>query len=404
MSEFARPRPQEEFRWQGDEEIRRMSDRSKAFFASNHSPEAAAGRERWFNNYENGQTIVTMLCADARERTATPPDSIIDISTIAAGGPSEPYAKMINFPRTQAVVTANHYDGDAYMPGTMLTGCGGLGAKANEGNQADRGIGRYIDEEIRDKDAVYNSIKNGASVASQTNRPVLSGVHDHVNGLFIPVAYFRNTESSHNVDSAIPLHELFDPRKYDPSELYRDGIPYLNEKNLPDVFKKFLYEQREHTSSLQELYPNLAESLKVQNPNYLLITTEKVPARLRYPQLFDKPGSFFQVHIPRSEGAAITIEQDAIDRAVEQAEYPVDTAAFSNLDTIIIEARSVEQSRRIADNLAYALRTNMHDAHGHGSPKDANKPWLSDWQQDSTHQILLAQSNSGRTSRVELYR
>jgi hypothetical protein len=380
-------------------------------YASNHTPEATEGRNRWFQNNLNGETIVAMFCGDARERFALPPDSIIDLSTISASGPTQPYAKMLNYPRTRAVVSANHYDGDKVQPEQTLIGCGGLGAKASRENgkssKEARGIGQFIDQDIWHKDAIYNSVRNGAIAATQTHQPVLAGIHDHVYGTFTPLAYFLNEDSSHTMESVVPHGDLLDPERYDPKKLYGEGIPHLDETKLPDVFKEFLEEQREFTQNLQEEHPNLHELLRVQNPGYLFVTTEKIPTRLRYPQLLNTPGSFFQVHIPRGKDeSGIHIEQEAIDKAIAQAEYPVDTAHFSNLHTIVIESGSMGQSQRIAETLGNALRHVEEGADDHGhEPRtvDPSEPWLVDWLRDPSHQVLVAQSNSGKTTQIEQY-
>jgi hypothetical protein len=426
FSEGNMPEPtmKEPLPWTSNQEILQLDDRATAFRADNHSTDADRGRKEWFDTYGEKGAIIAMFCADARERFAVPPDRIIDVSTIAASGPAEPYAKMLTYPRTRAVVGANHYDGDKFDPAkfssgesSTLIGCGGLGAKAEiENGKPDKkpsgGILKYVDEDIQDKDAVFNSIKNGAFAAALTHVPVLAGVHDHVYGTFTPVAYFNNGEGRHSMDSVVPVSDLLDPRRYDPKTLYGEGLPSLTEDSLPDVFKEFLEQQRQHIQQLQEAYPNLPEMLRVQNPNYLFITTEKVPTRIRYPHLLREPGSFFQVHIPRGKDASgIHIDNDAVDAAIEQAEYPVDHARFSQLHTIIIETGSLEQSSLIAKSLSAARRhidenaSHDHSDHDHEhTVGESNIPWIQDWlQRDPANQILIAQSNSGRTTQISKF-
>ena len=419
-----KPATSESFSWTSNEEIHEMTDRSRAFRVDNRTSEANAGRKEWFDAYGEKGAIIAMLCADARERFAFPSDNIIDISTIAASGPTKPYAKMLTYPKTRAVVGVNHYDGDEFDPekfsegeSTMLVGCGGLGAKAAiENNKLDKkpsgGILKYVDEDIRDKDAVYNAVKNGAFAAALTHVPVLAGVHDHVYGTFTPLAYFNSSEGNHSMASVIPVADLLDPNRYNPKTLYGEGLPSLAEGTLPDVFKEFLEEQRKHVQQLQEKYPQLPEMLRVQNPHYLFITTEKVPTRIRYPHLLREPGSFFQVHIPRGKDkSGIHIDKEAINTAVEQAEYPIDHARFSNLHTLVIETGSLEQSQVIANALSEALRhmdedaPHVHNDHDHkNTATNLNEPWLHEWlRRDPRNQILIAQSNSGITTQIMKY-
>jgi hypothetical protein len=406
----------ETFRWTNDE-ILSMQDRSKVFYTDNHTKASQDRRDRWYQNYGERGVIVAMLCSDARERVALPTDDIIDLSTIAASGPTEPYAKMLNYPRTRAFVNASHFDSDKWQSGTMLLGCGGLGARAeaersNATNQPSTGLVRYVNEDIRDKDAVYNSIKNGAIAAAATNRPVLAGVHDHKYGTFTPVAYMEGKLTL----SEVALGELMDPNRYDPKRLYssEDGtlqLPRLETADLPPVFREFLEKQQEHIAQLQEEYPNLPEILAEQNPQYLFITTEKVPTRIRYPHTLSDPGSFFQIHIPRGKDeTGLHIDTAAIERAVAQAEYPVDHARFSNLHTIIIESGSLAQSKIIAEALGRALRnieedhadTHPYDTHEHREDEsNSHVPWLKTWLQNPQNQVLIAQSNSGRTTQIE---
>lgn len=400
----------EAFPWTTRNEIVGMDDRSLAFKWSNRTLDAEQGRNRWFQNYNANQTFIVMLCGDSRERIAFPPDYIIDLSTIAASGPTEPYAKMFNDPRPGAVVTANHYDGASFDPsaGYALIGCGGIHARAHmeetrPNRKPKRGIGRYATKTILDKDAAYNSVKNGAVAATLTRRPVLAGVHDHRYGIFTPLAYFQNSGTSEMSESVIPQADLYYPERYNPEQFYANGIPSLPENHLPDVFKHFLEKQREYTQQLQTEYPDLHERLGTQNPDYLFITTEKVPTRLRYPQLLRDPGSFFQIHIPRAKnGSSVFVDEDSIELALEQAEYPIDVAKFSNLHTIVIETGSILESRKIAEALMQAKR-HTEDDEGNLVEVDG-EPWILDWHlRNPNGQILLGQSNRGVTTQIELY-
>lgn len=357
------------------------------FFEDNLSPQAESNRNAFYAILKNGQLYFVRRCSDARGNI--PEENCIDISNIATDGPQEPYKDLMIYDGVQAIVELVHYDGKIFRPGHFPEGCGGLKAKEEQLASASSrdikrfGLPRYV-EAIKSPDPVVLAYYNAESIASHTHKPVLAAIQEHISGIIFPLATFQNEEGEITCRTKIPTRYMLQGQ-YDQRVIYQNGIPTLNEGNIPEVFQTFLELNRKQISGLEEEYPNLHEMLQIQNPKFAIITTEKISARLRYPSLLKEPGSYFQVHIPRDKyEQVIFIDQRTIDTAIEQVQYPVEH--FSKIDTILIETGDLTQSKRIGSSLE-------------------KTDWMQKWKaRRPNHQIFTGETRAGKLVRLEEFK
>lgn len=357
---------------------------SELLITDNHSEEAQRNRNNFYDLMNNGQVYIVRRCSDARGNI--PELNCIDVSSVATGGPQKPYGNMIIHNGIRAIVNLTHYDGTLFRSGKCPSGCGGLGAKEDQminppaEDVKKYGLARYI-EALRSPDPLVQSYAVAESIAYHTDKNVLAAIQDHVHGLIFPIAVFMNRGIT--VHKKVPTRYLLQGQ-YDQRKIYEEeDIPTLDWNYLPPEFVDFLELNRRQVDNLEAQYPNLHDMLRVQNPEFVLITTEKLAARSRYPKTLQTPGSYFQVHIPRDKSdQVIHIDPRTIKTAVEQIEYPI--THFTNAQTILIETGDLDQSRRIAKTLI-------------------SKDWVRQWVLSSSNQILIAESRSAKTRRVEVF-
>lgn len=362
---------------------------SNDFLNDNHSFLADENRTIFYDLLKKGRIFLVRRCSDARGNI--PELHSIDISNIATDGPQQPYKDLMIYDGVRAIIELTHYDGEKFKLGKYPEGCGGLMAKElqlqtqNTSEIKKFGLPRYV-EAIKSPDPVVLAYYNAESIASHTHKPVLAAIQDHVRGIIYPLAFFQKNEDGEMfTKTKIPIRYMLQ-NQYDQREIYKDGIPTLDPNKIPDIFKEFLELHESRISDLNNEYPNLHDVLRSQNPEYILITTEKMAARIRYPKILKDPGSYFQIHIPRDKNEqVIVIDQKTVDTAVEQAQYPITIEHFSRAHTILIETGDFDQSKRIANNLA-------------------RNEWLEDWLKRPTHQILTAESRAGKTVRIEEFK
>lgn len=351
----------------------------------NRSPEAQTKRDSWNENRLTNNLFLVNRCGDARGNIDE--ERCIDVSMIATAGPRERYINMVRFSGLKGIVNLTHHDGDTVKPGRRPEGCGGLAAKAareTEGTTpAENGIYRFVDTEIGHKDPLVQTWISAETTARMTDKPVLAATQDHIRGTIYPIAIFKGKQ----IISEMPATMIIQGQ-YDPKKIYEHGIPSLDENEIPEEFQEFLSNHEAYMQEKEDEYPDLHHRLKTQNPPYMLITTEKIPARVRYPETFREPGSFFQIHIPRAKDEQlITIEQKSINLAIEQAQYAIEHATmhhdtpgagFSDLHAVLIESGDIGQSERIAKAFM-------------------QQEWAEKWANFPNHQVLIAESRAGRT-------
>ncbi|GEM_PF-6737992 len=358
------------------------------FVRDNHSLLADQNRNTFSSLRNNGELFLITRCSDARGNI--PELNCIDISNIATDGPQQPYQNLIIGAGVKAIMEMTHFDGEKFRLGQHPTGCGGLEAKQlqlleapSEKDMKKFGLPRYV-EAIKSPDPVVLAYYNAQSIASHTTKPVMAAIQDHVSGIIYPLATFQNDDGEIISRTKLPTRYMFQDQ-YDQRVIYKEGIPILSYNNLPEVFKEFLDLNQKQISDLELKYSNLHEILRVQNPHFVIVTTEKMNARARFPEILKEPGSYFQVHIPRDkQEQIISIDPKTIETALEQIQYPIEH--FSKVDTILIETSDLAQSKKIGSALIRAT-------------------WMQNWQKKrQNHQIFTAESRVGKIVRLEEFK
>jgi hypothetical protein len=365
-----------------------------ALFIENRSKEAARLREIWDQNRRKGKLTCFFTCGDARILTPSPEGSIA-IRTIATGGSKEPYSNLLKNRGVEQIVVLDHHDGNTVKPGQKPTGCGGLAAKEQSnghfGTQVQEGINDYIEHEVKHPDLIIQTLLTAEEISMHTNKPVMAATQDHLTEVIYPLAVFL--QGGLQKLTTIHLNDIAG-NLYDPSHLYSDGIPVLDDKFLPPNFMQLLEANRKETALLQKLYPDLQQKQRIQNPRMIVLSTDVRSMRVRYPKTSKTPGSLFKLNIPRKKEKLHTdIDPKDLIRTLNQAQYPIEHALknfnnpaqpFSQTDTVFIETGDVELSRNLAKEIT-------------------KKPWMQKWLKLPKRQIILASTHAGVSYKIEYF-
>ncbi len=361
-----------------------------ALLADNHSKEADELRAKWMENRRAGNLYLLDACGDARVRLPQP-ERYVTRKTIAAGGQIE--SKILTSAGIKFAVVASHFDGGIFASGHMPTGCGGLGAKDKALKERKptprKGIGVYIEGNVKHPDPLIQALLSANKITKETNKPSLAVAQNHRNGKIFPFGVFLPGQ---NPICDVNLIDLFS--KYNPEEIYAKGIPELERRLIPDVFKDFLDAYDAQVKELLLSYPSLTEMLKVQNPRMIVLSTEIMSAKIRYPEIAAFPGILFKVHLPRiKNGTDVSIDPEKLEDVVNQIEYAIPQAvdhfgkpneSFSNTDRFLIETDNIELSRKVALRLA-------------------EEEWMKKWLALPEHQILIVQAQEGISNIIEYF-
>lgn len=360
----------------------------EALLADNHSEKADELRRKWMENKKAGNLYLLGACGDARVRFPKP-ERYATLKSIAAGGHIE--SKILTSAGIEFAVVASHFDGEIFVPGHMPTGCGGLGAKDKALKEKKptpiKGIGFYIARKIDHPDPLIQALLSANKITKETNKPSLAVAQNHRNGKIFPFGVFLPGQ---NPICDVNLIDLFS--KYNPEAIYAKGIPELERRLIPDVFKDFIDACDAQVKELLLNYPNLREMLRVQNPRMIVLSSEIMSAKIRYPEIANFPGILFKVHLPRiKNGTEVSIDPEKLEDVVNQIEYPITHAvdnfdklneSFSNTDRFLIETDNIELSRKVALRLA-------------------EEEWMKKWLALPEHQILIAQTQEGISNMIE---
>lgn len=351
----------------------------------NQSKEADSLRSEYERYAANGELIGEEACGDAR--TILPlPQKAVPIRSISTAGLKD-YA-IFRDPKIGLAVAITHFSGDTLKVGKMPTGCGGLGAKQSVEGLKDEGIGYYVKNNIVHPDPIVQALVTARRIFRESGKPTLAAVQDHLTTKLYPVAVFLTPI---DYKSSVDLVEL--AIKYDPNSIYAGLIPTLKDSDIPEAFREFLDAANAQMKGLLVNYSNFKEVERVQNPRMVVLSTEPRSMRVRYPQTASRPGIAFKLHLPRERlgSGKISIKQNVLRDVVNQAEYPFVHASehfgdpnkdFSKTDIFLVETGDIDLSNQIATRIS-------------------EEEWMKKWLSQNSHQIWIAQTQEGITSRIE---
>lgn len=293
-------------------------------WTDNHSEKSRKRRKAFMEDESRCSQLIIIRCADSRYIITY--KGAIAIPTIGAGGPREPYHRLLLSPCAPGIIVLPH------VP------CGGLGEKEN---QIRNGVSdnvedsqKFVKEHIHDSDIIVQVAKEAAKISRLApDKPVLAAIHTPQTGGIFTLAVYEN------------------------------GTPDLNKK-LPDVFEEFLRNNKQYVSWLKGEVPNLEEVQELQDPGLLVLTNNAMPLEIVYPEITRQPGSVFRLLIPLPENEEIQrIDPKHANLVIEQAHYPVIHAIRNHgipgkpfnkkaIDRIQVDTRSMDASSDMTTRLA----------------------------------------------------
>ncbi len=362
---------------------------SDALRNDNFSEKADGLRHQWEENRSRENLWAIAACGDARILIPNPTNTV-SIRSIATAGIKE--SKIIESAGVKIAIALTHVDGATIQEGKRPTGCGGLGAKEEALNgdakkDVVRGIEYYVTNKIQHPDATIQSRISAEEMAAKTGKPALAAVQDHRSGKIYPIAAFL--KGGLVVVSKVREKDLI---VYSEKEIYRNGIPSLEDNQVPDEFTEFLQACKTQERELLMRYPNLKDMQKVQNPRMVVLSTDIRSMKVRYPTISDFPGLIFKLHVPREKiGSGINIQADALEQSLSQTQYPIGYSVrnygqpdkpFSKTDLILIETGDIAISRLLAAKLM-------------------DEEWMKQWLALSNRHIIVIQTQEGISNVIE---
>lgn len=359
----------------------------------NHSKLADRLREEYKENKRAGRLRVLKACSDARFRCPDP-TKYVTIKSIAGGGEIE--NAITSNAGVESGVVGSHFDGEIFVPGHMPTGCGGLGAKDDEMKKSKpvpiKGAGYYISKNVEHPDPLIQALITANKMTKIMGKPNIAVAQNHRNAEVFPVGVFLPGQPP---ITAVNLIDLF--TKYDPEKIYEKGIPELERRLMPNMFQPFLDACGAQEKELLLAYPNYKQMMAVQNPRLVLLSTEIMSAKIRYPEICDFPGIVFKIHLSRKKiGNDVTIDPEELQKVINQADYPIPHAVegvkepnkgFSDTDLVLIETDKLSLSEEVASRLFKEERM---------------REWIS--LPERCNQVLIAQTQDGITQIIEEFR
>ncbi|MBU2632736.1 hypothetical protein KKG52_03390 [Patescibacteria group bacterium] len=340
------------FRVENGEESHLPTLTADMLYEANTSPAAEKNLQEFYENWRNGKIVLLRRCSDSRIPVST--TTAVDNASMGAEGPKSPYTGLMLDAGIGAIANVTHFDGILSKPGERPVGCGALDAAESlkmhglSDSLEDDHSGLFVSE-IKSSDQSTDAFSNADAIAKHVGKPVLIGAIDHRRLELIPVAVIEKKGNSLSLilPESLPIGSMLQGR-YDAAKIYKNGIPRLDEGQIPEEFIEWLEDTRRDYAELRRTYSDLLETQASQNPHTLFVTTEKITPRGRYPGLFDRPGSIFVVHVSGTKDleSGLKIPDASIKTALRQNHYATD---HLKIESVIFETADIAESRRMAD-------------------------------------------------------
>lgn len=366
-------------------------------FDDNGSEAAILNLGRYAEAKRAKKLIAFLVCSDSRTEPATLFDFLnawtVSLRAIAAETSIGKFDYALRHNGVERIVTAQHFDGTNVVPGQILEGCGGLGAKAKLMKGHSLGEGQDVLDHInhiKSPDVFEQAHRSAEKIATLTGKEVLAVGIDHRTGLIYPFSMI--TDHGRHAVSSVPFSSIGNPEVE-----YEHGVPQLRRDQLTEGFLNLINDNQSQVAKRRK-NPHLLEGLDINNPHAVIITTSMISAALRYPHIFGVPNTGFTLNLPFiKKGSSFEgVEGEEVKNVFNQVHYPISHAvdakpgdSFYRTNTIIVETPDLHLSAEIAK---YLVRRKWM------------KSWLSQRDEGRYKNILIAQINSGRTKVVEEFR
>jgi len=327
---------------------------AESLLASNQSPEANLAVNEWYSARSEKRLLLKVACGDARPRSTSEPSATLN--AIAAAVESGNFDYLLNYHGINRILIEQHFDGTDFIPGTIPAGCGGRKAKENLVNGAAKspgtGVLDFIERYVLSHDPILQGIKTAANLARITRKPILVTTIDHISEKMYPLAAITN--QGKNIHACIGISTLWVSSKYDPTNVYGDGIPTIDVAAIPEEFGDIISENRNLAERFHTNYLDFEQSQKVQNPQIMIITTSIITPKRRFP-ILERPNSVFTLTLPyiKEEGQVVGIDPGKLKNIKNQAEYAISNKltghGFSDMTTVLFDTRDMQTSRAIAE-------------------------------------------------------
>jgi len=368
---------------------------SESLYNDNHSEEANEARYIWSKAKSYGSLLIVQKCSDARVFLPSP-DTSVAINYIAEGClPPEPQQLLLASPGVAGEVILAHFDGETFQAGKMPEGCGGLKAKKDqiETQKMETYLDKYIEKHIIHPDPILQACFSALETVKYTEKPVFVAAQDHRTGETFPVAAFYSWGDEKEIVAHKDILGSLFGHRYDPASFYRNGIPQIGEDKLAKIFVNFLNEAQEKSRRINDKYPDFYIESSIQDPPLVVLSTNIIPFAACFPRTGAKPGTVFEVFVPRKRvEASVSIKEDELEPSLYQIEYPIrqslqnngqDGKPFANTNTILIDTEHISLSRTLAYKLCDQIQS------------------VKDWLNIKTHKILISETEKGILSEIK---
>ena len=345
---------------------------TETLITDNQSAEAYQRRREWEQNRQKGELILLDTCSDSRIIIPNPTFSVV-IRSISAGRDLEPFSPLLKHPSVKAIHILGHHAGNEVIDSEAPRGCGGLAVKEKQlgGRQPLSDVENWVARYVCHSDSLLVAIDKAREALTHTNKDILVSTQDHLDHTIFPMRLIKDTDIGIG--------------NYDPSYTYSNGIPVLPSEQIDNSpFRQYFSQYYERQfPSLYSFSEHNRESLQIQNPHTLLITTNIRPPEVSYPQTTRNPNSVFVETLARTKNKAledkVEISTKDIENVIDQSEYPV--SHFSNLSTVYVETGDIEQSRRVA-------------------AKMFERPWFVEWYGKGDKKIIVGAVRAGLIEQI----
>lgn len=373
------------------------------FIADNQSELAQATIAEFNENKRGNRLVHAILCGDAREETPNPYTTYSD-RRIATGVNLGIAGTILNSQPVRWGIIGPHYDSIESQPGQSPIGCGGLGAKAEivrngtEGTHHDP-LYEFIDGNVINDDLIANSIYYMRELTSRAHegKYVVVAPQDHRTGEMNPILWAEQKRGMLVTympsDLKIPIHGRFNPQ-----ELYANGMPSMDLGMLPDEAAAYFEEYEKYRARLYARKPELVDNKRIQNPSMIIFSTDLRDPKVWLPGLFEDPNTGFRLTVPRRkvEEDVVIGEKDkhiafsqagyVLGHNVENAENP--DGAFHSTNTIVAFKASFDRAVEFVEELT-SFEQEYATAH--------QRPM---WHTLPNRKIIVGETQRGKITRI----
>lgn len=317
----------------------------------------------------------------------------LSYETVAGAGNPAQIARAINAQSISFINAESHHGPEEHgiAPGECLgRSVKGKQMQTGEKDIDNDGLGGFVSEEVEHYDVVLQANLTGIKLNRLTDKPVVVSAQNHRTGENKIISITQIKKGILRTQSAITNQGLLYPDRYNPEELYVNGVPFIPLEQVEnDEVREYFQSYAEELRELKVNDPDFEKKHILHNPSWLALLTD-VRSGIMFP---GQGPSSIKVTIPRGQKGdedRVLFQPEDVRKVWAQAKLIIPQAAqnfgdprkpFSYLSSVFFGSSNYDQAKELMMDFIHL-------------------PFMSPWLRLPYRELIIAQTKAGRITKL----